>query len=112
MSTMSARALGAALLAVNTVAFATQPTPRLVPRDDKPLTLAWVNVTLEDGCWMISSLTGVRIRFAENVDPALPLTVTLTQRSLDDVLAELMRLTKLSYRVLDATTIVVFVGER
>jgi hypothetical protein len=102
--------ISVAMLGLLTASLIAQPapSPRLVPSGSGVLSVVWNNVQLDDGLRMVSDLMGITVKFAEDVDTSKRYTLRFDNLHLDDMLAAIMAVTKLSYRVLDAKTIIVF----
>ena len=96
------------LLAVHTAAYA---QPQLMPRDVTPLTIHFVNSTLDDAMTFLAKQTGIEIQWDETVTPdrrRAKVTLRMEEATLAEVLEALTSRIGLNYRVVDAQTIRIY----
>ena len=107
-STRLAGILAVVWLAVCAAFVAAQTdSPRLAPNIREPLSIKYVNSSLTDILRQVGQVAGIQIRFASDIDSSIKVTVSLDKVSIEQALDELVKLANLTYKVLDAKTVVV-----
>jgi len=84
---------------------------QLAPRNREPLTIHLVNATFNDAIGFVGKQAGIEVEFDESATPErrnTKLTLRMEKVTLEEVLDTLTRFSGLTYKVVDAQTILIY----
>ena len=84
---------------------------QLAPRNTEPVTIRLVNTTFDDAIGFMAKHWGIDVQFDDSASPErrnTKLVLNMTDVTLEEALEEMTRLAGLTYKVVDARTILVY----